>query len=184
MQQYQVIFQIPDTAVPDFDTMIAIEEELIESMSGVAEVDGHDPGAGTINYFVITADPTQAFSKGKSVFESRKLIGKLRSVYCMCKHEVPSGEYLNLWPPGASTQFQLLDPDADAPEPALPPWIMYSNPKHWRTGKGAEYVKNWVDKFEAQWNRKLMSVPAEIRNAAPASFDEPKSWIEFRKSIK
>ena len=69
MPEYQLVLQLPSNIVPDFDAMVAIEDELIERLSGIAEVDGHDIGSGTINYFVLTTKPKQAFERAKSVFE-------------------------------------------------------------------------------------------------------------------
>ena len=41
----------------DYDSMIALEDELIAELQGLAKVDGHDMGSGEANIFILTSDP-------------------------------------------------------------------------------------------------------------------------------
>jgi hypothetical protein len=59
--KYQLVLQWPASSVDDYDSMIAIEESLIEELRGDSEVDGHDAGSGQVNIFIRTGGPAKTF---------------------------------------------------------------------------------------------------------------------------
>ena len=42
--KYQLVLQFQGDSLDDYDAMIALEDDLIAELQGVAEVDGHDMG--------------------------------------------------------------------------------------------------------------------------------------------
>ena len=96
-QQVQVVFQLPEDFFASFDDMIAFEDRLVNSMSRNAQVDGHDIGSGTINFFVYTSYPHAAFRAFRTYMGTNKVERKLRVAYrSVADHTV--GEWTELWP--------------------------------------------------------------------------------------
>ena len=104
MPEYQLVLQIPEDAVLDFDAMVAIEDELSSALSPEHDVDGHDIGSGTINYFVITKAPGKAFSLAKTIFVERGLLSNLRAA----SRRRDAGKYELVWPENDETPFKLM----------------------------------------------------------------------------
>jgi len=60
---YQLVLQFVVNSTADFDRLVSLETKLIESLGEVGVVDGHDFGSGTFNIFVLTNEPTIAFTR-------------------------------------------------------------------------------------------------------------------------
>ncbi len=52
--RFQLIFQFPEAFFESYEAVMEFEEKLICSMAKTCEVDGHDVGSGTTNFFVYT----------------------------------------------------------------------------------------------------------------------------------
>jgi len=46
--RYQLVLQWPASSIDDYDSMISIEDSLIEGLPNDSEVDGHDIGSGQV----------------------------------------------------------------------------------------------------------------------------------------
>ena len=79
--KYQLVLQFPADGLADFDELVSLEEALEKNLSGIAEVDGHDLGAGEFNIFILTDDPVRAFRLTVPTIEARNLIQPLRAAY-------------------------------------------------------------------------------------------------------
>lgn len=92
--QYQVVLQIPQNSIRDFDKMTAIEDDLRAVLEPQHEVDGNDWGSGTINYFILTDDFSQIIEPAKTVFGKYDLITVLKAAY----RSLDADDYIALWP--------------------------------------------------------------------------------------
>jgi len=57
---FQLAIQFPRELLAMFDATVAFKDRLIACMPKNCRVDGHDLGAGTINFFVYTSAPEAA----------------------------------------------------------------------------------------------------------------------------
>ena len=92
--RYQLVLQWPAADSQDYDAMIEIEDTLIQRLSAVHEVDGHDAGSGEMNIFIRTDDPQRAFAEIQGILDSRDFWVDARAAY----REVRGGKYVVLWP--------------------------------------------------------------------------------------
>lgn len=90
----QLVIQFPDTFFTTFDEMIDFEDRLIGWMSKNTEVDGHDFGSGTINFFLYTVFPEAAFRIVRSKIATRKMEAKMRVAH----RSIDNLIWTELWP--------------------------------------------------------------------------------------
>jgi hypothetical protein len=100
--KYQLVLQWPASSIKDYDAMIEVEDALVENLSAANEVDGHDAGAGEVNIFIRTDDPTRAFSEVEAILGTRDFWVDARVAY----REVAGNEYSILWPKDL-TEFKI-----------------------------------------------------------------------------
>jgi hypothetical protein len=93
--KYLLILQFSADSVVDFDPLVALETKLIEELGEIADVDGHDFGMGNFNIFVLTDEPTGAFTQAHHVILDEGIRNELRSAY----RETNGEDYVVLWPP-------------------------------------------------------------------------------------
>ncbi len=114
MSEYQLVLQIPDDSITGFEILFAIEEELIEALGEKHEMDGHDVGSGTINYFVYTHDPMSAMQLVRSIFVNRELLDRLRAAYRSVEtveegHRiVEEASFINVFPENDERRFDYM----------------------------------------------------------------------------
>jgi len=70
--QFMLVLQFPE-AFANYDDIVEIESELIDRLGNIAEVDGHDSGAGESNIFLLTDDPDEAFAVATEVISSKPI---------------------------------------------------------------------------------------------------------------
>lgn len=99
--KYQLVIQWPATSMKDYDALIEIEEVLIEKLSKMHEVDGHDIGAKEFNIFIQTDNPQSASNEVKTIL-SDSVYSDARAAY----REISKSEYKILWPKSL-TKFSI-----------------------------------------------------------------------------
>lgn len=92
--KYQLEIQLPITSSNDFDTLIKLENALIDRLADQHEVDGNDFGSGTMTVFILTDDPDQAFEASKSLLTPMGLLAIAQIMY----RAYPEGQSIPLWP--------------------------------------------------------------------------------------
>ncbi|WP_040547303.1 hypothetical protein [Pedosphaera parvula] len=100
---YQLVLQFRGDSLADYDTMIALEEKLIEDLGDSADVDGHDCGSSETNIFIFTSDPTATFGRVRQTLLRE---GKLESVKAAYRL-VDGNHYTVLWPEGSKEEFKV-----------------------------------------------------------------------------
>ncbi len=101
--RYQLVLQFDANSLGDFDQLVILEDKLIEKLGSVATVDGHDFGSGEFNIFVLTDEPTAAFSEAYCVAASHGVQNVVRAAY----RELAAEDYVILWPPSL-TEFTVV----------------------------------------------------------------------------
>lgn len=119
--RYQVIFQFPEKFFGTHDELVAFEERLIASLPKTCDVDGHDIGSGTINFFVYTDSPLAAHKQFRKYLGTNKVEKNLRVSY----REVVGEAYTNLWPFRDPRPFEIsyppgVDPFSPASKRSIP----------------------------------------------------------------
>ena len=93
--KYQLVLQFPGDSLTDFDELASLEQTLEKTLSGTANVDGHDFGAREFNIFILTDDPVRAFKLAEPIIEAGKHIQQLKAAYRELQHD----RFTMLWPP-------------------------------------------------------------------------------------
>ena len=101
--KYQLALQFPASSIADYDEMIALEDELIETLGKSAKVDGHDCGSNEMNIFIHTDEPKQSFEIIRPVVAKRKLIENLVAAY----RELAGKNYKVIWPIGSEKILRI-----------------------------------------------------------------------------
>lgn len=91
---FQLVIQLPDDFFETFDDMVAFEDRLIACMPKTCDVDGHDIGSETINFFVYTNSPEAAHRTFRKYLGTRAVERRLRIAY----RAVDGKTFTNLWP--------------------------------------------------------------------------------------
>lgn len=107
MSRRQVIVQLPVTEATTFDSLLRVEESLIQAFAQpnpFAAVDGHDIGQDRFNIFI---NPTGSWGPVlERVHASLKLRGALNAATVVKRLE-KSGKFVVVWPEHFSGRFEL-----------------------------------------------------------------------------
>lgn len=101
--RYQLVLQFRGDTLADYDSLIAVENALIEELGQSAHVDGHDFGSGTANIFIFTSEPDMTFWRAKQWLQRT---GKLAAVTA-AHRPVDGNEYTVVWPKDSKTPFSI-----------------------------------------------------------------------------
>lgn len=107
---YQLVIQFPQDFFATHQDLVAFEERLSASLPRTCAVDGHDIGAGTVNFFVLTSAPEAAHRTFRKYLGTRALERRLRIAY----RELDGQTFTNLWPRRDPRPFAYwYDPASD-----------------------------------------------------------------------
>jgi hypothetical protein len=101
--KYQLVLQWPASSVDDYDSLISIEDSLIEELPGDSEVDGHDAGSDQVNIFIRTDRPTKTFDDVKNILKESDAWKDIRIAY----RDLERSQYTVLWPESLN-EFNIL----------------------------------------------------------------------------
>lgn len=102
--KYQLVIQFDDESGEALDRVIALEDELIELLDGIAEVDGHDIGSGTANLFIDCDKPKKVWEKVEPLIEKLADDGELQPVAAAYR-DYEADDYAVLWPSDYEGEF-------------------------------------------------------------------------------
>jgi hypothetical protein len=92
--RFQLVLQFSAEEMRGFDELVALEDDLIQSLSPTSEVDGHDFGSGEFNIFVLTDQPRETFDAARKLIKKSPYQWELRAAY----RERGEDKYTILWP--------------------------------------------------------------------------------------
>ncbi len=101
--KYQLVLQFPCSTQTDYDSMIAIEGQLIAELGNRALVDGHDAGSGEMNIFIHTNDPKRIFDGLRMSRSSDPMFFQMRAAF----RDLKSNKFTVLWPKGFKGRFAI-----------------------------------------------------------------------------
>jgi hypothetical protein len=110
-KKYQLVIQFPEDFFESHAAMIAFEDKLIAAMPKTVDVDGHDIGSGTINFFLYTDAPKAAHATFRKYLGTNAVERKLRIAYRSVRGET----FTNLWPRRDPRPFAYWYAAADNP---------------------------------------------------------------------
>lgn len=96
--KYQLVLQWPAASIKDYETLVEVEEVLVEKLNDGSDVDGHDAGSGEMNIFIHTDDPEVTFSAVKRAIGTRDFWVNARVAYRECA----GNTFTVIWPKGVS----------------------------------------------------------------------------------
>jgi hypothetical protein len=99
---FQLVLQMPTSSIADYDKMIELEEIIINGLSNLGDVDGHDAGSGEMNIFILTDDPKLAFERIKSLPCTIELLPDVKVAF----REIGTDEFTIIHPPNL-THFTI-----------------------------------------------------------------------------
>ena len=79
--KFQFILQWPALSIKDYDSLIEIEDLLIQKLAKRTQVDGHDAGSGEMNIFLFTNDPEATFKEVKGILGKHPSWPSVRIAY-------------------------------------------------------------------------------------------------------
>jgi hypothetical protein len=95
--KYQLVLQLPTTnSLNEYDTIIGIEDLLIEKLTDESDVDGHDAGSGETNIFIYTDNPQRTFEEIIRILSGHTCWPKMRVAY----RQADGDKYTALKPKG------------------------------------------------------------------------------------
>lgn len=102
---YQLVIQFEDEAGEALEKIEALEDQLIEVLDGVAEVDGHEVGAGTAHIIIHTSSPKKVWEKVEPVVEkaAEDDLVAIAAAY----RPFDAEDYTVLWPTDYEGEFEL-----------------------------------------------------------------------------
>jgi hypothetical protein len=102
--RYQLVLQFPVDSLADYDSLVALEDELIVVLRGSAKVDGHDTGSGETNVFIHTSDPIKTFQQVIPILRRRSSLQMVTAAY----RELDGEKYIVIWPENSASEFKLV----------------------------------------------------------------------------
>lgn len=102
---YQLVIQFEDEAGDALERIEALEDELIELLDGVAEVDGHEIGAGTANIIIHTDKPKKVWEKVEAAVE--KAAEDDLVAVAAAYRPFDAEDYTVLWPTDYEGEFEM-----------------------------------------------------------------------------
>ena len=109
--RYVLIVQFPETYFASHAELSAFEQRLVACMPRTCEVDGHDIGSGTTNFFVFTRAPLAAHRAFRKYLGTRAVERHLRIAF----RPVDGQDYPNIWPFRDARPFALMYAPHDDP---------------------------------------------------------------------
>jgi hypothetical protein len=77
---YQLVLQWPtSSSIDSYDSVIELEDLLIETLADDVVIDGHDLGAGQMNSFIWTSDPRSTFAAAQSELAANEFWAQVRA---------------------------------------------------------------------------------------------------------
>jgi len=104
------VIQFPEELFASHDEVVAFEQRIGSYLPATCELDGHDIGSGTTNFFIYTAYPVAAYKILLRV-STRATQAKMRIAY----RSTAGSTFTNLWPRRDPRPFEYMYSADDNP---------------------------------------------------------------------
>lgn len=104
---HQLVLQFQGDDAATIDKVIALEDQLIDALDGMAatEVDGHEPGDGVINLFVIAKNPAKVWEKIEPLVEDAA--SEDLEINAVAYRPIDGEDFTVLWPTDYEGEFEI-----------------------------------------------------------------------------
>lgn len=104
---HQLVLQFEGDDAGTLDKVIELEDRLIDALDGStsAEVDGHEPGEGVINLFLLAKNPAKTWEKIEPVVE--EAASQDLDVVAVAYRALDGEDFTVLWPTDFDGEFEL-----------------------------------------------------------------------------
>ena len=96
---YQLILQWLGSPLKGYESLIEIEELLLDALPPGSDVDGHDVGTDQSNIFIWTEEPYETFKEAARVAGTHAAWPGVRAAF----RDEAAEDYTAIWPPDLST---------------------------------------------------------------------------------
>jgi hypothetical protein len=120
MKTFQLVVQLAGDYFKSHDDLVAFEDRLRSYLPNTCDVDGHDVGSGTVNFFIETDFPVAAFETVHRI-STRASLRRMRIAYRSMRGDT----FTNMWPRRDPRPFNYAyepgeDPFAPASKRKIP----------------------------------------------------------------
>jgi hypothetical protein len=150
--RYLLIFQFSERYFATHAELVAFEDRLRAALPSTHEVDGHDVGSGTTNFFVFTDAPLAAHARFRKYLGTNAVERNVRVSF----REMKGDDFQNLWPRRDSRPFAIMYPEGMDP---FSPVSKRAIPK--RSKPGVSKVVTKADPMPHAKNRTAKKTPAK-----------------------
>lgn len=104
---YQLVLQFQGDDEDTVDKVIALEDQLIDALEAMSsvEVDGHEPGDGVVNLFLVTKNPARIWEKIEPLIE--EAASDDLEINAVAYRPVDGEDFTVLWPIDYEGEFEL-----------------------------------------------------------------------------
>jgi hypothetical protein len=92
--EYQLVLQFPTQSDEEADRLLTLEDDLVEALEDSADIEGHEPDGGVMNFFISTGDAEETFDRLRPLLEEKGLLAPVTIAY----RHVDEEDYIILWP--------------------------------------------------------------------------------------
>lgn len=105
--KHQLVLQFQGDDSDTLEKVIALEDQLIETLSSStgAEVDGHEPGDGVINLFLLTKNAAKLWEKIEPLVEDAA--SEDLEINAVAFRPLDGEEFTVLWPTDFDGDFEV-----------------------------------------------------------------------------
>ncbi|NOT69825.1 MAG: hypothetical protein HOP09_00690 [Hyphomicrobium sp.] len=105
--KHQLVLQFQGDDADTLDKVIALEDQLIESLNGstAAEVDGHEPGDGVINLMLLAKNAAKLWEKIEPLVEDAA--SEDLEINAVAFRPLDGEEFTVLWPSDFEGEFEV-----------------------------------------------------------------------------
>ena len=100
---YQLVIKLWRKSLDDETFLATIERELKDALGDAVELEGHDVSTKEITFFMLTADPRQAFRRARAVLERAGIVQGMSAAFRL----VGGAQFTSVWPLRATRKFKL-----------------------------------------------------------------------------
>nr|WP_320116645.1 hypothetical protein [uncultured Desulfuromonas sp.] len=101
--KYLLVVQFDVAEKDDFDSLIELEEKIINSIDTAHEIDGHDFGCDEFNIFIDTNEPTEASTEIQKALNNQGLKRQYKIAY----RAVEGDDYKVIYPSDFASEFEI-----------------------------------------------------------------------------
>jgi hypothetical protein len=104
---HQLVLQFEGDDAGTLDKVIELEDRLIEALDGAtsAEVDGHEPGEGVVNLFLIAKNPAKTWERIEPVVE--EAASQDLDIVAVAYRSLDGEDFTVLWPSDFEGEFEI-----------------------------------------------------------------------------